>query len=101
VWRVEFVEGEWCFSPAVATPVQQPPRDETRTEPRRPEMPAHEAYKDSRSKVYRRPLPPPDYIRGPSTVHGDDAMDIEGAGVEEIVLSSLEGNFYVLNRVEA
>ena len=28
-------------------------------------------------------------------------MDIPGAGVEEIVLSSLEDNFHVLNRVEA
>jgi hypothetical protein len=28
-------------------------------------------------------------------------MDIEGAAVEEIVLSTPEGNFHVLNRAEA
>jgi hypothetical protein len=80
--------------------VQQPPRDETWTKPRRSETPAQEVYPDSRSEVHTRPPPPPDYIRGPSAVHGDDAMDIGGAGVEEIVLSP-ESNFHILNRAEA
>jgi hypothetical protein len=38
--RVEFVNGAGGSSPAAATPVQQPPRDETWTKPPRPETPA-------------------------------------------------------------
>jgi hypothetical protein len=64
-------------------------------------MPAQEAHKDSCLEVHTQPPPPPDYIRGPSTMHGDDAMDIGGTAMEEIILSSPEGgNFHVLNRAE-
>jgi hypothetical protein len=100
-WRVEFVDGAGGSSPTAATPVQQPPRDETRTEPRQPETPAQEADKDSRPEVQTRPPPPPDYLRGLSAVYGNDTMDTRGAGVDEILLSSPEGNFHVLNRAEA
>jgi hypothetical protein len=97
---LEFVDGAGGSSPAAATPMQQTPRAETRTEPPRPETPAQEPDGDSRPEVQTRPPPPPDYIRGPSAVHGDDAMDTGGAGVDEILLSTPEGNFHVSNTAE-
>jgi hypothetical protein len=75
-WRVEFEDGASGSSPAVATTVQQPPRDETRTVPRRSKTLAQEAHRDSRPEVQMRPPPPPDYIRGPSALHGDLGGDI-------------------------
>jgi hypothetical protein len=101
VRRLEFVDGAGGSSPAAATPMQQTPRAETRTEPPRPETPAQEPDGDSRPEVQRRPPPPPDYIRGASAVHGDDAMDTGGARVDEILLSTPEGNFHVSNTAEA
>jgi hypothetical protein len=82
------MEGAGGSSAVAATIVQQHSRDETWTEPRRPETPAQEAHRDSPPEVQTRSPPLPDYIRGPSAVHGDDAMDIGGVGVVKIVLSS-------------
>jgi hypothetical protein len=48
-------------------------------------MPAQVAYRYNSPEVHTQPLPSPEYIRGPSALYRDDALDIGGVAVEEIV----------------
>ena len=70
-------------------------------ESRQPETLAQEVYRDNLPEKHTWLPPPLDYIKGWSAMHGDDTIDIGGAGVDEVLLLSPKDNLHILNRAEA